>query len=231
MKTTSHGSREISLGSRVWTRVRQRMACQKQRTAGWTIPAGLVSAALLASIAIGLGATVRSNPFLSIVERNAFALKPRVTQTASPPVMHPPVEVFLTGISTLGGKKQVLLQITDKTPGKKTEFPPPLVEGDVWGRVKVVSIAPRTGAVVISIEGAEQTLTFEKNAPKQTPAAAPRVLTSVPAGNPQRILPTSAATTRNPATGLVNRQNVVVGGGGMSTTAVTPGFPRAFGSR
>ena len=73
------------------------------------------------------------------------------------------------------GKKQVFLRITDKTPGKKPELPPPLVEGDICGRVKVVSIYPDKDQVVVSIDGNEQTVTFRKEPPKPVPTPVPQV--------------------------------------------------------
>ncbi len=136
--------------------------------------AGLFSAALLASTVEGLQAGLTHNPYTAIVARNAFALRP--VPVASPGPRTPPapaVEVWLAGISTVGGAKKVLLQVADKTPGKKTEYLPPLVERDVQGRVEVVSIDADKGAVVIRVDGDERTLTFEKNAPKAVGATPP----------------------------------------------------------
>ena len=84
-------------------------------------------------------AEVRDNPYQVIVARNAFALKPPLPPTPPGPPEPPlsSIDVLLTGISTLGGGKKVLLQITDKSPSKggKPDFPPPLTEGEVLGRV------------------------------------------------------------------------------------------------
>jgi hypothetical protein len=147
----------------------------------WT---GFLTAALLAGTVPALRADQTRNPYDAIVARNAFALKPVPPETiVSAQPSAPGVEVLLTGISTVGGAKKVLLQITDKTPGKKTEYLPPLVENDVQGRVEVVSIDAEKGSVVLKIDGNEKTLTFEKDAPK-TGGAAPQVPAPPPFPNP-----------------------------------------------
>ncbi|MBI5388252.1 MAG: hypothetical protein HZA90_26605 [Verrucomicrobia bacterium] len=191
--------------------------------------AGLLSGALLASTALGLWADIKDNPYQVIVTRNAFALKPPPDPASSKPAEPPPspVEVNLTGISTLSGIPKVLLQITDKSPGKgKTEFPPPLVAGDQQGRIEVVSIDVAKGAVVIKIDGSEKTLTFEKDAPKPSVAAAPPVMPPnpfAPAGTVPLpgMLPQfpGAAAAANPA----SSSSVTVGGNtAIASPTVTP---------
>ncbi len=174
---------------------------------------GLVVAALLATTAGALRAGLTQNPYAAILTRNAFGLKPPPLKTPEPPTPPAPgVDVFLTGISTVGGAEKVLLQVTDKTPGKKTEYLPPLVEKDVQGRIEVVSIDPDKGAVVIKIDGDEKTLTFEKDAPKSSAATAavqprnPYVRAAIPVPPP---LPTALAGA--PST-VPSRLGVVVGG-------------------
>ncbi len=84
------------------------------------IAVGSLAALLLAGVTMGSTAS-GDNPYLGIVRRNAFDLRP--PPPSSPPQTAVPssIEVFLTGISTLLKKKQVLLQIVEKTPGKKPE--------------------------------------------------------------------------------------------------------------
>ena len=183
-----------------------------------------ISGLLGAVVLTGSGgwAQVRDNPYQDIVVRNAFALKP-IPPPPPPGVNTPPpspVDVVLTGISTLGGNKKVLLTITDKSPGKgKTDYPPPLVEGDVEGRVEVVSINPDTGKVVIKIDGEEKTLGFEKEAAKAAGAAPGPSM--VPGANPAGTLPlpgmtppAAAATAASPGA-----YGVMVGGGAASAPA------------
>lgn len=199
------------------------------------ILAGLISSAILGSTGGVLQANVGDNPYGMIVERNAFALKPPPPPQTNAPVQPPapPVDVFLTGISTLGGTAKVLLQIHDKAPGKKPEFPPPLKEGDVQDRVEVVSINAEAGSVEIKLDGKDRTLTFEKDSPKST-AAAPAAVN--PAGTtpirPAIPIPVPTPTTAaNTAPARTGRQNVLVGGNSASTVPpptagrVTPAIP------
>jgi hypothetical protein len=142
--------------------------------------------------------------------------------------------VLLTGISTLGGVKKVLLQIADKAPNKKPEFPPPLVEGDVQGRIEVVSIDADKGAVVIKLDGNEKTLTFEKDAPKAGSAQPPGPVPGQPlrlgvpgaphpAGTvPLPTLQAGATPAANPAAAS-GAYGVVVGGGASGATGATVG--------
>ena len=174
----------------------------------------MVSAALVTSAAAACGADSTPNPYAVIVTRNAFALNPVSFQAQPPPPPPPGVELYLTGIITLGGAKKVLLLVEDKTPGKKPEYLSPLVEGDVQGRVEVVSIDADKGAVLVRIDGNEKTLTFEKDAPKPSgvapagPQPNPHVRPAMP-GPPSGSPP--AALAAGPSS-LSGNSGVVVGG-------------------
>lgn len=134
-------------------------------------------------------AAAEDSPYLVIVARNPFGLKPRPKPTLAPLASLPPVEVYLTGMYRLRGKKGVLLQIVDKATGSKPDLPPPLREGDVHGRVKIVAIQIDKSAVVVRIDGKEQTLTFEKNALKIATAAPPGVVSAQRFSVPALTLP------------------------------------------
>jgi hypothetical protein len=62
-----------------------------------------------------------ANPYLSIVERNAFGLKdpPEPAPPAPPPpALEPPKPtVKLTGLTTLFNKKKALIELTEPGPG------------------------------------------------------------------------------------------------------------------
>jgi hypothetical protein len=196
------------------------------RHRGWT---GLVSAALLTSMASACGAEVTPNPYAVIVTRNAFGLNPVSYQIQPAPPPAPGVVVYLTGIITLGGAKKVLLLVEDKTPGKKPEYLSPLVEGDVQGRVEVVSIDADKGAVLVRIDGNEKTLTFELDTPKPSgvapagPPPNPHVRPAMP-GPPSG--PPPAAHADAPPTPSGN-SSVVVGGWNApgSASASPPAAP------
>lgn len=191
----------------------------------------LAGAAMMAAAGPGLSADAGNNPYAEIVTRNAFALKPppppqNPADNQPPPTM---VDVYLTGISTLSGTKKVFLQIVDKGPGKKAEFPPPLTEGEGMGRVDVVSIDPKSGQVVVKVDGNERTLNIEKDVPKPAAAAA------APAGAPANpLVPGAKLPTAIPLPGVQTAAGaaaalqqasggVVVGGGGGSSGVVVGG--------
>ena len=171
----------------------------------------LLGTVVLGGTTVSVLADLRDNPYQSIVSRNAFALKPPPPPAPPPdPNQQPPsaVEVFLTGISTLGGTKKVLLQVVDKA--KKPDFLPPLVEGDAQDRIEVVSIDPEQGAVVIKIDGVEKQLTFDKNAPKPSASPAP-AMPGAPIPTPPPI-PNPALASAASANPAPSRSGVVVGG-------------------
>lgn len=195
---------------------------------------GFLSGAILAGSAALTCADVKDNPYQVIVTRNAFALKPPPPPAPTTPPEPPPspVEVLLTGISTLSGQPKVLLQVTDKGPGKggKTEYFPPLPEGDKQGRIEVVRIDAEKGLAVIKIDENEKTLTFEKDSPKPSGgapapgASAAPTPPGIPVPRPAGIPPTpaAAATTLGGSGG----GGVLVGGNTASIpapVAPTPG--------
>ncbi len=128
--------------------------------------AGWLSGALLASAGVGVRAGAKHNPYEVIVTRNAFGLKPPPPPAGPPAPPTPALDVFLPGVSTVGGRKEVLLEAVDKAPGKAPEFLPPLEEKDVQGRIEVISIDAKKGMVVIEVDHTARTLTFDKSPPK-----------------------------------------------------------------
>jgi hypothetical protein len=193
--------------------------------------AGLLSAGLVAGTGWGSQTAFKDADYQTIVVRNAFGLKPIPGPTPPPPPPTAALEVFLTGISTLSGTKKVLLQVTDKAPGKTTEFLPPLVERDVQGRIEIVSIDPEKGAVVIKIDNNEKTLTFEKDAPKPGGPMPPGL--PPPARPPGTVLPPPAVAAAAAPSESPGYRSVVVAGGNpaMSAGPSLPGVsPLVMGS-
>ena len=206
-----------------------------------------VGCAVLGLSASGLSADTKGNPYQVIVERNAFALKPPQAQI-KPEEVTPPsaVEVQLTGISTLGGKTKVLLQITDKS--KKVDFPPPLEAGDVQGRVEVVSIDAEKGSVVVKIDEREKTLTFDSPKPSAPPPGGPGAAGTPRPGAPMPGMPMPGGISPFPpgltappppsplggAPASPGHNNVLVGGSSAGAgipaptgTAPSPMYPSA----
>lgn len=146
------------------------------------IIAGFFGTAVVATFSLGAFAEVRDHPYQIIIERNPFALKPipppvdTTKKEEPPPPPVPPLEIKLTGITTLLGPPRVLLELVD-TQTKKTERPPPLSEGDLVYNtaITILAIDAENGLVRIKNGDAETTLDFKNNGikPSATASAAP----------------------------------------------------------
>lgn len=115
-----------------------------------------------------------ANPYLVVVERNMFDLKPmpkpeELTPAPPPP---PPTKITLQGITVLFGRKEVLLKIPESpAPGQ----PPQersliLAEGERHGPIEVVRIDPVAREVHLRDSGNPVTLKLTDFIVK-TPAA------------------------------------------------------------
>jgi hypothetical protein len=126
--------------------------------------------------------------------RNPFSLRPPPPPPKPPeklPEPEIPVNVKLTGISTLLNKKRVFLV---NQPEGESPIYLKMIEGEVESGIEIVHIDPDAGAVKVKIDGVARTLTFEDDGFKATPARAqPRAPTRSGRPTPQR--PTS---TRRP---------------------------------
>jgi hypothetical protein len=116
---------------------------------------------------------VSENPYKDIVVRNAFALlpPPPPVTNAPPPVEEAPSNIAITGITSIGGRKEVYLTLT--TPGEKEPKYIRLSENEREGAIEVTKINLKAGAVNIKSRGIASTITFEKNGAKSNVAAAP----------------------------------------------------------
>ena len=135
----------------------------------------------VATAALGLAqqglSEAKPNPYLSIVDRNPFGLKPPPPAPDPTPVVPvvPPAKVVLTGITSLFGptSKRALLEITEQEPGKPANLRKPILrEGERDGAVEVVSIDLEKNMVRIKNSGQESELKFED--PTKLASAAPK---------------------------------------------------------
>ncbi len=143
------------------------------------------------------GANTPDNPYRAIVERNIFGLKDPPPPAPPEATKPPPSKLTLTGITTILGKKQVLLK-TAAAPAKPGEQPKGeqsyiITEGVREGDIEVLEINEVAGSVKLIYAGVPTTLDFEKDGPKlpSTPApGAPR-----PPGTPGAVagIPTPSA--------------------------------------
>jgi hypothetical protein len=96
-----------------------------------------------------------------IIERNPFALKPPQATPVPPPASQaPPLDVKLTGISSLVPPKRAFFMAA--SAGQSITYHI-LAEGQQEGRLKVLSIDPRSGTVEALIDRVHHRLTFESH--------------------------------------------------------------------
>ncbi|MCX8091756.1 MAG: hypothetical protein N3I86_12635 [Verrucomicrobiae bacterium] len=157
--------------------------------------------------AAAAGALVGENPYQVIASRNVFALKPPPPPpdpNAAPPPDLP--QIKLQGISSLFGRRQVLIKLVEKAkPGQQgREEALILKEGERYRDVEVVAINPTTGTVRFNNHGTEVEMTMDKDAekaptgpPPPMPAAAPAVAMARP-GTPPQPMPVPTAGPNAP---------------------------------
>lgn len=134
-------------------------------------------------VALAIPALGGINPYSGIVERNSFGLKPPVNPAdlVKPP---PPVvaDIKLQGITTILGRKQVLMKV--KVPAKPPEPARDeslvLVEGQREGEVEVMEINPDDGTVKVKNGDSVLALNMRDHGDKPQPGATP----AGPAGAP-----------------------------------------------
>jgi hypothetical protein len=172
-------------------------------------------------------AAAEANPYLSIVERNPFGLKP------IPPAptgdegasTNLPAKVTLTGLVTMFGEPRALLEISEMEGGKPgTPQKPILTQGQRHGSVELLAIDVPKNKVRIRNGTVEADLTFEVAKATAAPAGARPV-----PGMPQLpALPMAYA--RNPfGPGAAPPPGGVAPGGG-NAFVVGPGSPTSSGS-
>jgi hypothetical protein len=182
-----------------------------------------------------------SNPYHTIIGRNAFRLKDPPPPQAPPPVVAPAptVKVILTGITTIFGKTRALLEITEQEPGKTAATRKPVMrEGESDGGVEVISINMEKGLVRIRSGGSETNISFDT--PKLAGAAAapaafagfsppPPATTAAVAGVPTVLSPMNAApdhpTRSSSVTVFGSSGSTAPTGGGGNSGAYGYGTP------
>jgi hypothetical protein len=207
----------------------------------------LRSVIVLSSAFVTALAVAKENPYQSIIDRNAFGLKPPPPPPTNIVQETPPLTVKLTGVTSLGGEPKAFFQMTEPGPGKQPKWPPAMTKGEKLDGVEVLEIDVDKGEVKIKNGTIETTLNFEKDGIKSAGAAAP-----VPpriAGMPPLTLPpvqpgAPGAPGVNPITRPMitppapntplasapnvaspNRSVTVTGGSGTPGVTVTGGAP------
>jgi hypothetical protein len=137
----------------------------------------LLGDALVSRAVPALSTNDAANPYQAIIARNAFALKPPPPPPDPEASKPTPSKITLTGMTTILGKKQVLLK-TAPTPPKPGETPKGdqsyiLTVGQREGDIEILEIDEIAGSVKLNNAGVVATLTFEKDGAKLPATAAP----------------------------------------------------------
>lgn len=158
------------------------------------------------------------NPYADIVTRNAFGLKPPEPPKAPEPPKEEvaPSNIFMTGVTSIGGKKQVYLKVV--TPGEKEPKYLRLGENERDGAIEVTEIIPKTGRVRIKNRGVPSTISFETHGAQMSMAApvAPVVAGRPGVPPPPGVMPSvPGAVTASPGVSVTTKP-------GASTLPVSP---------
>jgi hypothetical protein len=189
--------------------------------------------AILAASVLWAHANVDDNPYATIVTRNPFGLKdppppPPPPQENIPTT--PPAKVTLTGLISMFGQPQALLEIIDE-PGKGGGTPkkPILREGERMGPVEVLQIDLQKNTVKIRNSGQETNLTFDiAKAPAPGMPGIPGVPIQTPPPMPGAVPPGAAAAAGGAPTVISGNANAgnsgvtLMGGGTAAPAPVTP---------
>ena len=125
------------------------------------------------------GKEAEQNPYLAIVERNAFDLTdtPPSTQQKAPEPLKAS-DIKLTGIFLRNGVERAAIALIekDKKNTKPTYFQ--LAVGEKQGTIEIKAIDKRTGRVTLLQLGSERELNFKDDAFKTAVSKAPRTSSS-----------------------------------------------------
>jgi hypothetical protein len=143
------------------------------------------SGRILIYLLIGFGLIIRakatvndaeSNAYNVIVSRNVFDLHAPPQQSSPEPSDPPPLNVRLTGISTVLGYKQAMFMVQDliatgKPINKEESYI--LTEGQRQGSIQVLEINEKANFVKVNNDGKVSVLTFDPVKPVSAPSAVP----------------------------------------------------------
>ncbi len=178
--------------------------------------------AWLATAAPLAQAETKENPYLPIVSRNPFGLKPLPPppdNTPPPPPAAPAAKVRLTGITSILSRTRALFEI-EPGPGKQT-VKPIMSEGEMVEGIEVVTIDVAKNTVTIKNAGVVTNITFDVAKSSPSPPAGGAPLQPVPPRYPGA--PGMPMTSLNPTTPNYGAPggsgNVIVAGGGNNPAA------------
>lgn len=128
-------------------------------------------------------------PYQGITDRNIFGLKPPPPPVRPEDIKPPTPEIYLTGVTTILGKKQALLKVPAKPPLRPKDESYILTEGQSEGEIQVLNIDEVAGAVKVNNHGSIQTLDFVNNGVKLPAGPAPGAASPQPGVAPMNLPP------------------------------------------
>src|SRR5262245_35472188 len=133
----------------------------------------LRSVIVLSSAVVTTLAVAKENPYESIIDRNAFGLKPPPPPPTNIVQETPPLTVKLTGVTSLGGEPKAFFQVTEPGHGKQPKVQTAMSKGDRSAGVEVLESDVDKGEVKSKNGTVETTLNFEKDGIKSAGLTAP----------------------------------------------------------
>jgi hypothetical protein len=133
---------------------------------------GLKVACISALFAVGSLHAAPTNPFQSIVDANAFRLRPPLPPRIEvpPPPSKPQITAKLTGLTSMFGHKTPMAFVEIQEAGKTAVTRVVLKVGEQADGVTVVAIDVRQGTASVRIAGVESVLALDKMEPDRKAA-------------------------------------------------------------
>jgi hypothetical protein len=147
---------------------------------------GLAIGLSLVAVANGMVNDANKGSYEGIAQRNVFNLHGPSPGRMPEPITPPPIQIRLTGITTIFGDKRALFMVQPPVvagqPAGKEESCI-LAEGQRQGTLEVLAIDEKAGTVRVSSEGKVSVIAFPTPKLPNAPTTAP-----MPAGT--RVMPT-----------------------------------------
>ena len=141
------------------------MKRKKQRIGLSAVPVWIAAVLSQAGHPLPAFAKEKCGVYECIVKRNSFGLtSPAMRLAESPTQKLIPLQVSLTGVADIGGKKRVFLEVFE--PGNPVRIPV-LAEGEAWGKIEVLQVDVPSGQARLRVEGVETRLGFQLPKPAQ----------------------------------------------------------------
>jgi len=113
-------------------------------------------------------AAAAESPYQSIAAQNSFNLvSPAIGHPEAEPPPKPLPKILLTGVTDIGGKSRVFLEITEPSGAL---LKPILAEGERFGEIEILHIDVAKASVILQNRGVELILRLEPTLVRDQPA-------------------------------------------------------------